>query len=328
MRDKRIIFDFGSTNFTLYSDGRLLLRKPTAIVLKKSLQPQIVATGAEALKKKDSVNSDEMFLRPVKKGAVAHREGCILLIKNYVSEALGRFKLPKFCVLIGCGLQAEQRREIEKVFVDAGFSDIILMESLLGLMPSCEERGLKAGLIIGGETTEFGVFNDGKLVLGYTLEIGSGTVNERIKAYIRDKYKLNISDSGAEELKLKVASLYSDDMAVSDVAGKDSVSGKQKRLFIKSDEIYKETTFVYGRIVNTVMAALEATPIDIVQSVALDGILVAGYGSFMEGLVTYMTTKLEEMPIILAEITDRMPFSGAEKLVSDDAFVDEYLGLR
>ncbi len=327
MRKNRIIFDFGSTYFTIYSEGRLLLRKPTAIVLKKSLQPQIVATGAEALKRKDAVNSDELYLRPVKKGAVAHREGCILLIKSYLAEAVGRFKLPKLCVLVGCGLQSEQRIEIEKVFVDAGYSDIILMESLLGLVLPAKERGLKAGLIIGGETTDFGVFDDGKLILGYTLELGSGTVNERIKTYVRDRYKLNVSDGGAEDLKLKAASLYPDDMSMASIAGKDAITGKQKKLMIKSDEIYKETTFVYSRIINMIAAALEATPIGIAQDVVTDGILVAGYGSFMEGFVTYATNKLEETPIILAELTDRMPFSGAETLINDSAFEREYLGV-
>lgn len=327
MRNKKLIFDFGSTYFTLYSEGRILLRKPCAVILKKSLQPTVVASGEEALARRDDVTDEELFLRPVRKGAVSHREGCILLIRNCVSEAVGRFARPSVCVLVGCGLNSEQRLEIEKVFVDAGYADIFLMESLLGLMPFAAERGIKVGIIVGGECTEVGLFEDGGLIAGYTMDIGSDTVNVRIKDFIRESYKLAVSEDGAEELKIRAASLYPNDYTRVTVAGRDALTGRVKKLTVVGKELYPEAAYVFGRILKVADAALMAAPIDTVRAAERTGILFAGGGSLQEGLRDY-AAKAMKLPVTVADRSDCLPFSGAERLANDPSFTEKYLDLK
>lgn len=327
MKKKKLIFDFGSTYFSIFSEGRLLLRKPSAVILKKSLQPLAVSVGDEAVERKDALLSDEHFVRPVRKGAVAHREGCILLIKNYVTEAVGRFAFPHICVLVSCGLASEQRTEIEKAFVDAGYVDVMLMESLMGMMPACNDRKLKAALIIGGDMTEFGLFDDSKLLNAYSLDIGSDTVNQRIKNFMRDKYKLNVSDKDLEEIKIGASSLYSEDLTRISVSGRDAITGKVKKVSISAKELYSETVYVFGRIMKVVEAALTVAPIETVKEVAKTGLLVAGYGSGQEGFVNFASSYLR-LPIIVAGIEERLPLDGAEKLILQPQFEDEYLGIN
>ena len=326
MSKKRIIFDFGSTYFTIFSEGRLLLRKPSAIILKRTLQPVAVATGEEALRRRDEITEDELFMRPVRKGAVSHREGCKILIKDYISEVFGKFSRPPICVLVNCSLSIEQRHDVEKVFVEAGYADIFLMEGLMGLIPSATERGIKVGVLIGGENTEVGIFHGGKILSGYSVDMGSNTVNERIKAYVRENYKLIISDESAEDLKLNVSSMYKDDSTRFTVAGKDSITGRVKKLTLSAREVFADTAFVFNRILKIIGAALLAAPLDIARAVEHTGILFAGYGSLHCGLRDYCSQGLQ-VPVAVAETKDRMPFIGAEKLIGDPVFLSDYLSL-
>ena len=326
MKTKTIIFDFGSDFFTIYANGRLLLRKPCAVIIKRSLQPTVVAYGEDAIGRMNDVTPEEMFWRPVKKGAVAHREGCILLVKTCIAEAIGKISRPTVCVLVGCGLSPEQRLEIQRIFVDAGYTDVYLMESLMGIMPYAEKIGVKAGLIIGGETTEIGIFDGKEIISGYTIDIGADTVDEKIKAYISENYKLVISDSGAAELKSLVASLYRNDYSRYSVTGLDAITGRAKKLTVNGKELYRSTSFVYARILKVLDAALTAAPIDIIREVERTGILIAGIGSRQVGLSDYVVETLK-VPCHVADEKLCLPLSGAATLNEDKAFIEEYLGI-
>lgn len=326
MKTKTIIFDFGSDYFTIYADGRLLLRKPCAVIIKRTLQPTVVAYGEDAVARMNDVTNEEMFWRPVKKGAVAHREGCILMVRTCIAEAIGKLARPTVCVLVGCGLSPEQRLEIQRIFVDAGYTDVFLMENLMGIMPYAATLGIKAGIIIGGETTDIGIFDGNNLISGYTIDIGADTVDEKIKAYISDNYKLVISDAGAAELKSLVASLYRNDYSRYSVTGLDAITGRAKKLTVNGKELYRSTSFVYARILKVLDAALTAAPIDIIREVERTGILIAGIGSRQVGLSDYVTDTLK-VPCHIVDEKRNLPLAGAAELCADKNFVDEYLGI-
>lgn len=327
MQKNRVVFDFGSTYFTIYGDERVLLRRPAALIVKRSLRPVAVAIGEAAVKMRYGINEDEMFLRPVMKGAVSHKFGCALLVKEYLSEACGRFSNPSVCVLIGCGLNPEQKLEIERTFIDAGYTDIFLMESLLGLVPYLKERNIKAAAIIGGETTEIGLFEGGKLISGYSLDVGANTVNERIKDFVKENYKLIISDESAEELKINASSLYSNDLSKCAVTGSDALTGRGKRLVLTARELHSEVLYVYGRILKVIDAALLAAPIETARTVAGTGILFTGYGSLQVGFRDF-TTKTLKVPATIVGPEENVVFSGALCLSSQEDFMSSYLRLE
>jgi len=326
MKDKRVIFDFGSTYFTVFYDGKVVSRTPCAVIIKRSLQPVVVAFGEDALARVNDVTDDEMFWQPVKKGAVAHLECCEILVKYCLTEAFGKLARPSICVLVSCGLNAEQRSMVEKVFVESGYNDIFLMESLLGLTPAAEKKDLFGGIIVGGETTEIGIFSGKKLISGYSVDLGSFSVNEKIKAYVAENHKLIISDSGAEDLKKNAASLYPNDYTRVKVSGKDPITGRTKNITIVGTELYSCASFVYGRIAKVMEAALTAAPIDVLRKIVEKGILIAGAGSRQSGLADYLEKTLR-LPVRLADASDHLPWAGAEVLANDAVFVKTYLNI-
>ncbi len=321
----RVIFDFGSSYFTIFADGKVLLREPTAIIIKKSIRPVAIAIGDDAVRMQKDISGDELFVRPVKKGAVAHKGACTLLIKGFFADIFGKIRKPSVCVLIGCGLNPEQKNEIERVFIDAGIADVYLMESLLGLNAILRENKQKIGVIIGGETTEIGMFEGGKIISGYSIDIGSNTVNERIMESLAENYKLTISEESAEELKKNCASLYNNDLTKFAVIGADSITGRGKKIVFSAKDIHQEVVYVYGRILKVIDGVLLSAPISLLETIQTTGIYFAGYGSLQEGLRDYFARTLQ-MPVIIAD-DKNVHLAGASVLANDEAFLEDYLKL-
>lgn len=324
MQKNRIIFDFGSTYFTVFGDGKVLLRKPAALIVKRNLRSMPVAFGEEALRIKNNISNDELFIRPVRKGAVYHKVGCTVLIRECMSEVFGKVMKPPVCVLIGCGLNPEQKNEIERVFIDAGITDIFLMESLIGIIPELEKGNIKLAAIIGGETTEVGLFEGGKLISGYSVDIGGSTVDARLVDFVKENYKLVISEESAEELKIKAGSLYPNDLSKFAVTGADSITGRGKRLALTAKEIHSEILYVYGRILKVVDAVLLAAPNHTAETVKKTGVLFTGFGSLQEGLRDY-TSKMLKLPVEIAPAENFIALRGAYLLANDPSFIENYL---
>jgi len=324
MVNNRIVFDFGSTFFTLYGEGRTLLRKPAAIIATRSMRPTVVAVGEEAIRLKNNVSEDDLFIRPVKKGAVAHKFGCTYLIRECVEEVFGKLKKPPMCVLVGCGLNPEQKNEIEHAFIDAGITDVFLMESLMGLIPEIDNFNIKIAAVIGGETTEIGLFDGGKLISGYSVDIGGNTVNARLVDFVKENYKLVISEESAEELKINAGSLYPNDLSKFAVVGADAITGRGKRLVLTAKEIHSEVLYVYGRILKVLDAVLLAAPTSTMNVVKKTGILFTGFGSLQEGLRDY-TARMLKLPAIILPPEKYIVLRGASKLCNDPVFIDDYL---
>lgn len=334
MAKKRVVFDFGSTNISIYSEDMLLLRVPTTLIMKRSLHSGIIFYGNEAIEKQNQLVDDEfMFVRPIQKGAIVHYEGARLLVKEILQSLFGHTYNIEICVLISCGLEIEQKKDIEKIFVTNGYSDVYLLESILALSPILEKNESNVVCILGGDMVEVGVIInnrngeivENKIISGYSLDLGGNFINERIKKNIEENYKLQISDKEIEEIKIKVGSLFAKDMSSYSCMGIDVISGKKKKMTLTNREIYKSIIFVYTRIVKLIDSVLLVAPKEILDNILIKGIVIAGGGAEITGLEEYFYKNLS-LPIIL----DKKPYlthlKSAYNMIKDEAFIKNFLG--
>lgn len=320
MSGKAAIFDFDSSAFTVYAGGRKLLSVPAAAVIKRSVKPSLVSYGKEALERRERIGDDELFVRPVKDGAVAHRDGAILLIEKCLRLAGISDNL---CVLTACSLNDEQRRETEKVFAEAGVTDFFLAEKLLGLLPSLNGYSARAGMFLGDSLSEAGIFGEEGLISGCSVDIGPAAVRERLRDRIRKDYNLEITDETAEYAAERCATLYRNDFTRADVVGSDSITGRAKELSFTADDLHDETEYVYSRIVKVLPAMLTSAPKEVVDSVLRNGIVVCGSG-VIEGFREFL---YETSRIKCVVISENELYDGVEKLISDPDWTSNYLGL-
>ncbi|HKL73639.1 MAG TPA: rod shape-determining protein, partial [Clostridia bacterium] len=275
----KVVCDFGSTYFSLYSDNKLLLRIPSAVIIKRSLHPSVIFYGEDALKRQNLVTEEEMFVKPIQNGAIAHFEGVRLLIKESFRSIFKYSTNMEICVLISCGLEISQKREIEKAFVNCGYSNIYLMESVIALAPVVEKYGTEVVAIIGGDMVELAILNGRKIVSAYSLDMGGNSINHKIAEHIADLYKLDISNQESEAIKVNLGSLFTRDTSSYSLTGRDILTGKPKKLVISAKEVYEQVIYVFTRIIKLFDGALTVAPASCVQNIESKGIFLAGGGA-------------------------------------------------
>jgi rod shape-determining protein MreB len=327
MSKNKVVCDFGSTYFSLFSDNELLLRIPSAVIIKRSLHPTVIFAGEEAIKRQNSVTEEEMFVRPIQNGAITHFEGVRLLIKEAFRSVFKFSTNMDVCVLISCGLEIAQKREIEKAFVNCGYSSIFLMESVVALSPCAEKYNTDVVAIIGGDMVELAILNGKEIVSAYSLDMGGNAINLKIMEHISDLYKLNVSFQECEKVKRSIGSLFARDTSSYSLTGKDILTGKPKKLVISAKEVYEQIIYVFTRIIKLIDGALTVAPVSLVQNIEYKGILFAGAGSLMLGLEEYIYKKLN-IPVFIEQKPYISQLEGAYKLMLDENFINSYLGLK
>ncbi|NLL56768.1 MAG: hypothetical protein GX242_06110 [Clostridiales bacterium] len=323
----KVVCDFGSTYFSLFSGKELLLRIPSAVIIKRSLHPSLIFCGQEAIKRQHLVTEEEMFVRPIQNGTIAHYEGVRLLIKEAFKSVFKFSNSMDICVLISCGLEISQKREIEKAFVSCGYSSIFLMESVVALSPIAQKYGVDVVSIIGGDMVELGILNGREIISAYSLDMGGNVINKKIAEHILDLYKLNVGYQECEKVKLNIGSLFAGDNSSYSLTGKDVLTGKPKKLVISAKEVYQQVIYAFTRIIKLIDGALTVAPVSVVKDIENKGILIAGAGASMLGLEEYIYKKLN-LPSFIEQKPYLTQLSGAYKLMQDQAFINGYLGLK
>ncbi len=287
MLKNKYYVDIGSVYTKVYSNI-LLLKEPTCIILRAGgISPKAVACGRLAELKKHILAEDEQFINPIKEGAVMHFGAAVLMLKEYLKRA-GVGKNSEITAFFPCSLSVQQRQDIEKVFIAAGYRNIALSEILLSLKPHIATYRNMAVVDIGGNRSDVGIINEDGIVAAYSVNIGGVTVTERIINSVERLYNLNISFAAAEKLKLGIGSLYECDTSSMTVSGRDIITGAAKSVEVYSSDIYEDIAHCYKRIIKIVEGLLVVAPLECIEGLNSRGIFALGGGSRMRGLDDFL----------------------------------------
>lgn len=296
LRNKYFV-DIGSVNTAVYSNI-LLLKEPTCLILRSGLTPKAVATGKLADLKKHLLTEDEQFICPIKEGAVMHFGGAVLMLKDFLRRA-GVTRSSQITVYFPCSLSVQQRQDLERVFIVAGYRNIMLNESLLALKPYIAAYRNIAVVDIGGSRTDTGIINEDGIVTAYSIDIGGATATERIINTVERLYNLNISFAAAEKLKLGVGSLYECDTSSMTVSGRDIITGAAKSVEVYAGDIFEDISHCYKRIIKTIEGMLVVAPLECIEGLGSKGIFAIGGGSRIRGLDDFLFKQLA-LPLTVA----------------------------
>ena len=120
--------------------------------------------------------------------------------------------------------------------------------------------------------------------------------------YIKRKYNLMIGDKTAEDIKIEIGSAYKtgDGERTKEIKGRDLIAGIPKTVTINESEIREALKESVNIILDTVKVILENTPPELGADIVDKGIVLAGGGALLRGLVSLIrdTTGL---PVVVAE---------------------------
>ena len=106
-----------------------------------------------------------------------------------------------------------------------------------------------------------------------------------IVRYMRKKHNLLIGERTAEEIKIKIGSVYPrKETAAVEVRGRNLVTGLPKTIAVTSEETEEALREAAGQIVEAVHSVLEKTPPELAADIADRGIVLTGGGCLLQGL--------------------------------------------
>jgi rod shape-determining protein MreB len=202
------------------------------------------------------------------------------------------------------GITEVERRAVRESAIQAGAREVHLIEEPLAAaigagLPIQEPQGNMI-VDIGGGTTEVAVLSLGGMVISRSLDVAGDEMDEAIVQYFRKKYNLLIGENTAEEVKIKIGSVYPMEEETSlEVKGRDQVTGLPKIIKISSEEIREALLEPMKSIIELIKSTLEETPAELSADLVDKGIVLAGGGSLLRGMCE-LISKETHLPVRLA----------------------------
>jgi rod shape-determining protein MreB len=154
---------------------------------------------------------------------------------------------------------------------------------------------------IGGGTTDIAVLSLGGIVYSRSLRVGGDKFDAAIVQYIRRQYNLLVGEQTAEEVKIRVGTVYPGGReATASIRGRDLVTGLPKTVEITSAELREAMREPTEAVVSAIKEVLERTPPELAADIVDRGIVMTGGGSLLHGL-DLLVQEETGLPVHLAE---------------------------
>lgn len=342
--------DLGTANTLVWVKGKgIVIREPSVVAMHKKTK-QIIAIGTEAKKMLGKTPAVIITVRPLRNGIIADFDATAAMISHYIKEVHQMqsafpisFIHPKVVIGIPSGITEVQRRAVWEAALSAGAREAFLIEEPMAAAIGAEVSVFQpAGVLvvdIGGGTTEVAVISLGGIVANRSLQCAGDDMDQAIISYIRLRHGLLLGERTAENIKMKIGSVYQetakvknqdikikkeekvgeekkkeDRMAV--VTGRDLETGLPKSIRVTEVEIREALAPIISEIIDGIMDVLEEAPPELTADIVEHGILLTGGGSQLAGLDKLIVEKTH-ISVILADDPLTTVVRGTGKVLDD-----------
>jgi rod shape-determining protein MreB len=327
-----IYIDLGTANTLIAARGKgVLINEPTLIAFSE-VSPgkrKVVAVGLEAKDKISKTPGNLTALRPLKDGVIADYDTTETMLKYFLTRPgiKGLFSRPKIVISLPYGVTEVEKRAAIDAGKAAGAREVFLVDepmiAAIGVgLPVKEPRGSMI-IDIGGGTTEVAIIALADIVYCQAVRIGGHRFDEAIVDYLKKTKKLIITETLAEELKVKLATAVpKKDIRSLEVTGRDFNSGLNKTLTITSEEIGNAIDDCLKDIIDAIHLALESTPPELVSDVIESGIMLAGGGALIRDIDLRIQNEVR-LPVSIASNPLTAIARGGEMILDDPDLLDK-----
>jgi len=305
--------DLGTANTLIYVRGKgIVLDEPSVVAIRQEGGPNskktIQAVGREAKMMLGKTPGNIVAIRPMKDGVIADFTVTEQMLKQFIKK-VHQSRLfspsPRIIICVPCGSTQVERRAIREAAMEAGASQVFLIEEPMAAaigadLPVGEATGSMV-VDVGGGTTEVGVISLGGMVYSGSVRVGGDKFDEAIVNYIRRNYGMLIGDTTAENVKKEIGSAFpGSEVREMEVKGRNLAEGIPRSFTISSNEILEALTEPLNQVVGAVKSALEQTPPELGADIAEKGMVLTGGGALLRDLDRLL---MEEtgLPVIVAD---------------------------
>jgi rod shape-determining protein MreB len=252
---------------------------------------EIKAIGEEARLMMGRTPGNIAAVRPLRQGVISDYTITEKMLRYFIQKAIGRktLKRPRVCVGVPSGATEVEKNAVWQATLEAGARDVMIIEEpIAAALGSGIDISRPCGNLIidiGGGTTDIAVISLNDTVISRSLKVAGDNFDDAIIRYLRKEHNLLVGDRTAEEIKMRIGSVYTRVTPVTmQVKGRDLLTGLPKTVEVSSEETLDAFRENLLQILETIHQVLEETPPELAADIATRGILLTGGGSLLYGM--------------------------------------------
>lgn len=292
--NQEIAIDLGTANTIIYHNDKIVVDEPSIVAIDKTTN-KVIAVGKAAQMMRGKEHKHIETIRPLKDGVIADFQAAEEMIKGMIRMIYPKRGLfapsLKMMICIPSGITEVEKRAVRDSAEHSGAKEVYMiyepMAAALGMGIDVEAPEGNMIIDIGGGTTEIAVISLGSIVCDKSIRIAGDEFNADIEEFVRRQHNIQIGERSAERLKIEVGAAtvdLEDPPADFPIAGRDTLTGLPKEVYVSSTEIAHCLEKSISKIEEAIMMALEITPPELAADIYKKGIYMAGGGSLLRGL--------------------------------------------
>ena len=286
----RLGIDLGTTNVLVYKPGvGIVLNEPSVVAI--SDDNEILAVGHDAKQMIGRTPDSVRAFRPMKDGVIADYRVTEVMLKYFISKALGRFSVfkPEVLISVPAGVSSTEKRAVVEAAMKAGAkASYPVKEPILAAVgagiPIYEPQGHMI-VDIGGGTIDVAVISLGGIVVANSVKCAGNRIDNAIVDYAKKFHNLIIGEKTAEKVKIGIGSALplSEELTMP-VTGRDTVTGLPQTIEMKSSDIVKAINKELKEMINAIKDVFQTTPPELAADIVDRGIILTGGTSQLRNL--------------------------------------------
>lgn len=307
MFSKDIGIDLGTANVLIHVKGRGVVLDEPSVVALESDSKKVLAVGEEARRMVGRTPGNIVAIRPLKDGVIADFEVTETMLKYFIAKigVKSIFMRPRILICAPTNITSVEQKAIREAAERSGAREVFLEEepkiAAIGAGMDIFQPSGNMVIDIGGGTTDVAVLSMGDVVTASSIKVAGDKFDMAIAKYIKNKYKLLIGERTAEEIKLRIATVYPNGRQEEiDIRGRDMVSGLPQTVTLHSREVREALEEPVSEIVTASKNVLERTPPELAADIIDRGIILTGGGALLHGLDQLLIDELK-VPVLIAD---------------------------
>lgn len=293
----KIGLDLGYASITLSDAAAGIYREPSVALIDKNTG-SILSLGSEATER---ASESGLLVRPFKNGLLYSREMTAAVIKNALAAVSDAERI-RLVLGLPSSILPKQERELYDMLSESGrvecFGVRRAMAALIGAGYSPSLSVISVN--IGAGATEMMVLHDGQILLEETAPIGGEDFDRAVKDYIAEQGDITVSLSVAKAIKERLGAVWQGKPSESiDIEGTLSLTGNRIKMNVATEDLVGVFDKPLSRVLLAVADIVKRIPLDAVEAIFKNGIVLSGGGSMLYGL-DRMIERILEVPVIAA----------------------------
>ena len=283
--------DLGTANTLVYLRGHgIVMDEPSVVAVTRGSHTVLndgAAVGLEAKKMLGKTSYSVDVIRPLREGVIANFPITEAMLRYFISRVKARrmFSQTRVVIAIPFGITHAEMKAVYNSTMRAGADKVHLIEETLaaGLGSGLRIDDPTANLVvdIGGGTTGISVISVADIAFGATVRCAGDHMTDAVSDFIRERYKLQIGQQTAEQLKIELGSaLPQNEHAAMQIRGQGE-NGRPATIEVSADDVREALSAPLHKILRGIDWVLENTPPELSADLVDRGILVTGGGALL-----------------------------------------------